>query len=780
MTKAVLRYGRGLMAAGVLAWWCGLGAPVVQAETPAQRCERETAQWNATQETLWRAVHPGQEPGPGAWPPYVCVGGPSVPDGGTQGNQPEAGTPPVVGDQPSGSQEESGHQRTHRWDDSSPPPGRVHHYEGFGPRESPYSQDMQLDGFRDTRSGGRYGGQGDPSGRPSGVSGPDSARSNVPRVAAWEVEIPRDQNEQDEATPQRVQVVADEQGRSLVVDDKGRATGEVVVIDPQDGRTSVIRDEGVVGRLFDIGEEHDESSPTTTSAVSAPDVRGDRSVRGESSPSEAVVSRGGDSPIDGMLGGVGAAVGAAAVVGRRMRRRDDAHRMDIDWGGGRRQSLVLLEGPESAREHVFDMDVPPGGRMVKNPDGSVDVMDAHGEVVEHVDAPWAFDAAGRRVPTWYEVGEGNQLVQVVDPERTTPLPVLADPDRRKSGAGGYKSGKTAGKKPERKKIKSIGAPPPGKGQGKPAKPTTPPAGKTQSVGKPLPPDAPRRKIKSIGAPPPSPAGEKNLLGKYPKQDPQNVCTPSPQSQQGKDLIKKYPAGSKPLPPDYSGVGKPLPPDAPRRKITAVGGPQPNPYEPLPEKKGLKGSGKSSVGKPLPPDAPRRKIKSIGAPPPPPPKDQGKVVEKTHEVVGVISTFGGDMQKSSHRADNVKEKVGGEKVYREVGKHRTPSSMEKAGKAISNSKALNRMGTAGTVISVAPEAVQVVTDSEHAGGHAGKVIGGVGGGVGGTYIGATIGALGGPFAPLTVPLGGAIGGYFGSKYGGQAGEYVGQKAQDKIL
>lgn len=430
---------------------------------------------------------------------------------------------------------------------------------------------MQLDGFRDTRLGGRYGGQGDSSGRLSGVSGADSARSNIPRVTAWEVEIPRDHNGQDEATPQRVQVVADEQGRSLVVDDKGRATGEVVVIDPQDGRTSVIRDQGVVGRFFDIEENREESSPTTTSTISAPDVRGDRSVRGESSPTEAVVSRGGDSPIDGMLGGVGAAVGAAVVVGRRVRRRDDSHRVDIDWGGGRRQSLVLLEGPESAREHVFDMDVPPGGRMVKNPDGSVDVVDARGEVVEHVDAPWAFDAAGRRVPTWYEVGEGNQLVQVVDPERTTLLPVLADPDRRKSGTGGYKAGKAAGK-PERKKIKGV------------------------------------------GAPPPSLAGEKDLLGKYPKQDPQNVCTPSPQSQQGKDLIKKYPAGSKPLPPDYSGVGKPLPPDAPRRKIKAVGGPQPNPYEPLPEKKGAKGSGKSDAGKSLKSDVPRRKIKRIGAPP----------------------------------------------------------------------------------------------------------------------------------------------------------------------
>src|SRR5699024_6968636 len=53
--------------------------PVAVAETPEQRCARETATYNAAQEAAWRATHPGQSvPNPAPWPPYVCVGGPNV------------------------------------------------------------------------------------------------------------------------------------------------------------------------------------------------------------------------------------------------------------------------------------------------------------------------------------------------------------------------------------------------------------------------------------------------------------------------------------------------------------------------------------------------------------------------------------------------------------------------------------------------------------------------------------------------------------------------------
>lgn len=96
---------------------------------------------------------------------------------------------------------------------------------------------------------------------------------------------------------------------------------------------------------------------------------------------------------------------------------------------GDRQRFVLLADETSDREHRFDMDVPEGGQMVKNPDGSVDVLDADGNVVNHVKAPWAYDATGRPVETYYEVdNDTGEIVQHIDPDRTTVFPVLADPE----------------------------------------------------------------------------------------------------------------------------------------------------------------------------------------------------------------------------------------------------------------------------------------------------------------------------------------------------------------
>lgn len=72
------------------------GAPA-SAETPEQRCQRETATYNAAQESAWRATHPGQQvPNPAPWPPYICVGGPDGGDAGAGGGTGGGG----MGDRP--------------------------------------------------------------------------------------------------------------------------------------------------------------------------------------------------------------------------------------------------------------------------------------------------------------------------------------------------------------------------------------------------------------------------------------------------------------------------------------------------------------------------------------------------------------------------------------------------------------------------------------------------------------------------------------------------------
>ncbi|QTI69860.1 hypothetical protein [Gordonia polyisoprenivorans] len=89
--------------------------------------------------------------------------------------------------------------------------------------------------------------------------------------------------------------------------------------------------------------------------------------------------------------------------------------------------LVLINDPSSPKSYVFQEDVPPGGHIGVNPDGSATVYDATGKPVSQIAKPWAFDAAGRPQKTWYTVDENGDLVQHVEPAPNALYPILADP-----------------------------------------------------------------------------------------------------------------------------------------------------------------------------------------------------------------------------------------------------------------------------------------------------------------------------------------------------------------
>ncbi|MCS4255841.1 hypothetical protein M2405_004144 [Rhodococcus erythropolis] len=98
-------------------------------------------------------------------------------------------------------------------------------------------------------------------------------------------------------------------------------------------------------------------------------------------------------------------------------------------GGGRR-TFFLIHDATSSHEAEIPVDVPPGGHMNVNPDGSVTVFDADGNPVSVVAAPWAYDANGNPVPTDYEVRDGS-LIQKVYADEATAYPILADPPDKK-------------------------------------------------------------------------------------------------------------------------------------------------------------------------------------------------------------------------------------------------------------------------------------------------------------------------------------------------------------
>jgi hypothetical protein len=120
------------------------------------------------------------------------------------------------------------------------------------------------------------------------------------------------------------------------------------------------------------------------------------------------------------------------------------------------QTLVVSEGVQTSvvasidqpglQRVTFDLDLAAGYTLVLNPDGSGLVFDeqmltevqAAGEqvpsgqtvdlgvaVAATLEAPWAVDAAGKELPTSYEL-VGDDLVQHVDTTRAV-FPVAADP-----------------------------------------------------------------------------------------------------------------------------------------------------------------------------------------------------------------------------------------------------------------------------------------------------------------------------------------------------------------
>ena len=95
-----------------------------------------------------------------------------------------------------------------------------------------------------------------------------------------------------------------------------------------------------------------------------------------------------------------------------------------DPGGGQR-TIFLIHDETSSHEAQMLVDVPPGGHMSINDDGSVGVYDANGDLQGTVAAAWAYDVNGDPVPTYYEIRDGK-LYQVVVPTPGVIYPVTAD------------------------------------------------------------------------------------------------------------------------------------------------------------------------------------------------------------------------------------------------------------------------------------------------------------------------------------------------------------------
>lgn len=91
------------------------------------------------------------------------------------------------------------------------------------------------------------------------------------------------------------------------------------------------------------------------------------------------------------------------------------------------QTFIQIPDPSSPMEYRFPIDTPNGASLELQPDGSVFVVGSDALPMAVVDVPWALDAEGAQVPTHFRV-EGNTIVQVLQPEKNTTFPIIADPD----------------------------------------------------------------------------------------------------------------------------------------------------------------------------------------------------------------------------------------------------------------------------------------------------------------------------------------------------------------
>jgi streptogramin lyase len=90
------------------------------------------------------------------------------------------------------------------------------------------------------------------------------------------------------------------------------------------------------------------------------------------------------------------------------------------------ETYTQLRSPDAPRQEVFDLDIPSGSTLSATKAGGAEVVDADGQMVISVPAPWAIDARGEQMPTEMEV-DLNSISVTVHPTDDAAYPILLDP-----------------------------------------------------------------------------------------------------------------------------------------------------------------------------------------------------------------------------------------------------------------------------------------------------------------------------------------------------------------
>lgn len=91
------------------------------------------------------------------------------------------------------------------------------------------------------------------------------------------------------------------------------------------------------------------------------------------------------------------------------------------------RAIFTIETSDVDPLFEFEFEVPGSAEIVESEDGALTVLDANGDMLLYVGAPWAVDATGIPVDTWYEVEDGKIFQYVDHLARLYEYPVIADP-----------------------------------------------------------------------------------------------------------------------------------------------------------------------------------------------------------------------------------------------------------------------------------------------------------------------------------------------------------------
>lgn len=109
------------------------------------------------------------------------------------------------------------------------------------------------------------------------------------------------------------------------------------------------------------------------------------------------------------------------------------------------RSLIKIDNAAAPHEYEFDFELPRGYSLIKSEDyikllrgknvnadlgwigeNLIYIIDEENNIIYTIDEPWAKDAIGKDVNTYYRI-ENNKLIQVIEFDENTIFPVIADP-----------------------------------------------------------------------------------------------------------------------------------------------------------------------------------------------------------------------------------------------------------------------------------------------------------------------------------------------------------------